>query len=70
MDMTLNCFDVTVEPNTYKKITVKLTDVEKSELFENLSINDFLEYFPLNRILNEINEQDVKDHFDLINNPD
>jgi hypothetical protein len=68
MDVTLNVKTVKSTGTNYRSTEVELEGVEKSELMDNLTIQDFIDHFGDDKILDTLGEDRCKDYFDLINN--
>ena len=65
MDITVSARKVNVDSNGYKSVSIEIEDIDKEQLLENLKIEDFLDYFGIDKVLDEIGIEECKEHFDL-----
>jgi hypothetical protein len=61
----LNCTNAAVSPNGSSSVTVTLEDVDKSDLYDLFEIDDFIRYYGVDKVLNEIGEEEARKHFNI-----
>lgn len=66
MNITLQCKRAIIEANYSRKISVEIEGLDKNELMENLKITDFLDFFDISNILDEIGQEKCEEYFDLM----
>ena len=60
--------EVSLSPNTYRKITVNAINADVSEILDHFKVSDILDHFADSKILDEIGIDRVKEYFDLTDN--
>lgn len=66
MDLNVNAEKIQTRPENYYKVQVELEGVDKNEILSQLSIKDFLGYFDVTDILDEIGQSECEDYFGLV----
>jgi len=66
MDITLTADRAIVESTGSKYVSIDIEGVDKDDLLNELTIQDCLSYFGNDKFLNEIGEDECKEHFGLI----
>ena len=65
MDINLSCKNINVDAYGNSAISVDLIDVYESELMDLLTIEQVIKYFGESDLLEEIGEDECKNHFGL-----
>ena len=64
--LNLRAKKVETTSDNYQLISVEIKDVEKYNVISHLTIQDFLEHFDTERILDEIGQTYCEDYFGLV----
>lgn len=64
MDITINCKNVDIAPDG-RYLTVGLSEVEKSDLFNELDIDDAIKHYTIKELLDSIGEDEARKHFKI-----
>jgi len=65
MNVQLNGKHASISAGDYNSMTVEIEGVDKDDVIELISIRDLIDYYGLDKVLDEIGEDECKDHFDL-----
>lgn len=65
MNISISVEKISVDPNGNRNITVDLDGIDKEELLDNFTIKDCLDFFGIDKVLEEIGAEECKEHFDL-----
>jgi hypothetical protein len=63
IELNVGATSVSVEANKAYKVIATLQDVDKDEVMEHFTIEDFVQYFGENKVLEAIGINAVKDYF-------
>ena len=70
MDLSLSATDVTVSGVGYKSLSVSLSGADVGDILGQIDIKHIIDYYPVKELLDEIGEDDAKNHFGLYNEDD
>lgn len=70
MDISFTASSITTNADNHKRVTVECSGVNGDDVLSQFSIKEIINYLGEEEILDTIGEKAVKDHFDLINNPE
>jgi len=65
MNIILSAKEARVEPNYNKTLTVIIDGVDKDEVMDSITVDDFIKHFGIDKVLDEIGEEECKDYFNL-----
>lgn len=65
VDIDVEASSVEVSAGNYEKVNVRLIGAESSDVMNSLSIDDVVEHFGAKYLLDEIGEQEARNHFGI-----